>query len=176
MDIKNIDPYTIYFRYLSIFINLLVFYFWLKSKLVQSIFLSGRWEGTLLCTRSDDSNIDVKLDCILIINRHSKNDNTAILYYKQTSIGENRKYIQGVDLLHNFNPSSFFFWHKKWEPTFIRELHIDKSTITSTENTDLKKVYNWNCNITSYWLKEKMALIVQSQSQDVAFKGNLQKI
>lgn len=165
-----------YLKLFSYAFNAVVAFTWLKRKLIQTLFLSGRWEGTLLCIESDNTNKDILLVCTLVVTNHPNHDNQAILYYEQENISRDRKKIQGVDKLHTYDENSFFFWNKVWKPQFVRLIHFDGNTTIDEQETkiQLPKIYHWDCKICSMWFKEKMNVSIKSN--DVTFVGSLQKI
>ena len=162
-----------YIRYASLGLNVIILYKWLESKLKQSKFLSGRWEGTLICTyRESGLDTGISLDCTLVITDHKSTEDQAILYYETIRPSPFANVRKGLDELINYDSDLWFFINRRWQPTFRRAIHEDTRHEPYINLPD--KVYDWQCDICRYWSKEKMNVTIIGE--DIHFKGALKKI
>jgi hypothetical protein len=167
-------------RYASFLVNAVVFYFWLKQRIVMNNFLAGRWEGVL----TPSENPKAAYYCVLYVTSHKGKDNTGHLYYYKKNLDTDDIPVKGLDALMEYNDAMFVFG-RTWSPRFLRVFHKESVQIAPSpgQNADpnVKKspafppVYQWNCTICSFIFSAKMEVTIEVEGQSLKFSGFLRK-
>jgi len=160
-------------RYLSLIVNGVILYQWLRNRLLLNYFLVGKWEGVLI----PSDNRDDVIKCILYVAKHKNSDSTAHLYYSKKTLSSSEISVKGVDELISYPDDIFFAKNRVWKPKFMRVLHKNGVSDKEPDNSrDHPVHYDWKCYITSLFFNQKMNVCVKSESSDLEFSGTLKKV
>jgi hypothetical protein len=149
-------------------INGMIFWQWLRGKLVLRRFLVGRWEGSFARTQEDG----IAIHCTLYVTEHKDRDNTALFYYRMQDLKSSTICIQGCDVLSNYDEDPLFFHRRIWRPFFLRAMHVSHGN-GLWNDVDMPTHYAWDCRINSLFFRPKMQVTIKAP--DTSFSGVLLK-
>jgi len=150
-----------YGRYVSICLNLIIFFFWLRRKVVLSEFLEGHWVGSLHAENDGVHTISCNLFCI----NHPGRDNSALLCYERKILACGTVTARGVDRLDAYTDRNWFFTDNCWNPAFVRLMHNHSGDIApAVQRTQLPVRYSWQCKIIDRYFKQKLSITIGSGS------------